>query len=87
MACDRAESKPKVKKTASLTNFSAALHHFCQCSKSIGVTPAFSIYLGVAEIAGGLGIALGVLTQLAAIGLILMNLVIACTVGGKYVLW
>ncbi|MDB6016707.1 MAG: hypothetical protein JWR19_4279, partial [Pedosphaera sp.] len=25
VACDRAETKPKVKKTASLTNFSAAL--------------------------------------------------------------
>ena len=89
-------------------------------AKSIGTTPAFTIFLGVAELAGGLGVALGVLTQLAAIGLILlmlgaiqkkifvwhtgfwgekasgwhydlmlvlMNLVIACTGGGKYVLW
>ena len=73
-----------------------------------------------AEIAGGLGVAFGVLTQLAAIGLILImlgaiqrkifvwhtgfwgekaagwhydlmlvliDLVIACTNGGKYVLW
>ena len=89
-------------------------------AKSIGMAPAFTIFLGVAELAGGLGVALGVLTQLAAIGLILimlgaiqkkifvwhtgfwgekasgwhydlmlllMNLVIACTDGGSYVLW
>ncbi len=89
-------------------------------AKTIGMTPAFTIFLGVAELAGGLGVAFGVLTQLAAIGLILlmmgaiqkkifvwhtgfwgenasgwhydlmlvlMNLVIACTDGGKYVLW
>ncbi len=89
-------------------------------ARSIGMTPAFTIFLGVAEIAGGLGIAFGVLTQLAAAGLILlmlgavhkkifvwhtgfwgekasgwhydlmlivMNIVIACTGGGKYVLW
>jgi putative oxidoreductase len=88
-------------------------------AKSIGTTPAFTMFLGAAELAGGLGVALGVLTQLAAIGLILlmlgaiqrkifvwhtgfwgekasgwhydlmlvlMNLVIACTDGGKYVL-
>ena len=89
-------------------------------AKSIGMTPAFTIFLGVAELAGGLGVALGVLTQFAALGLILlmlgaihrkifvwhtgfwgekasgwhydlmlvlMSLVIACTDGGKYVLW
>jgi putative oxidoreductase len=89
-------------------------------AESIGMTPAFTIFLGVAELAGGLGVACGVLTQLAAIGLILvmlgaihkkifvwhtgfwgekasgwhydlmlllMNGVIACTDGGKYVLW
>jgi putative oxidoreductase len=89
-------------------------------AKSIGMTPAFTIFLGVAELAGGLAVAFGVLTQLAAIGLILvmlgaihkkvfvwhtgfwgekasgwhydlmlvlMNVVIACTDGGKYVLW
>jgi putative oxidoreductase len=87
---------------------------------SIGMTPAFTAFLGVAELAGGLGVAFGVLTQLAAIGLILimlgaiqkkifvwhtgfwgtkatgwhydlmlvlMNVVIACTDGGSYVLW
>jgi putative oxidoreductase len=89
-------------------------------AKSIGMPPSFTIFLGVAEVAGGLGVAFGVLTQLAAIGLILImlgaiqrkvfvwhtgfwgekasgwhydlmlvliNLVIACTDGGKYVLW
>jgi putative oxidoreductase len=89
-------------------------------AESIGMTPALTTFLGVAEVAGGLGVAFGVLTQLAAIGLILimlgaiqrkiavwhtgfwgekasgwhydlmlllMNAVIACTDGGKYVLW
>jgi putative oxidoreductase len=89
-------------------------------AKSIGMSRAFAVFLGVAELAGGLGIAFGVLTQLAAIGLILimlgaiqkkifvwhtgfwgekafgwhydlmlvlMNVVIACTGGGKHVLW
>jgi putative oxidoreductase len=89
-------------------------------AKSIGLSPAFTMFLGVAELAGGLGLAFGVLTQLAAIGLILlmlgaiqkkifvwhtgfwgekssgwhydlmlvlMNVVIICTNGGKYVLW
>jgi putative oxidoreductase len=43
-------------------------------AKSIGMTPAFTIFLGVAEVAGGLGVAFGVLTQLAAMGLILIML-------------
>jgi len=41
---------------------------------SIGASPAFTRFLGVAELAGGLGVAFGVLTQLAAIGLILVML-------------
>ncbi len=89
-------------------------------AKSIGMTPAFTMLLGAAELAGGVAVACGVLTQLAAIGLILvmlgaiykkifvwhtgfwgekasgwhydlmlvlMNVVIACTDGGAYVLW
>ena len=89
-------------------------------AKSIGMSVGFTVFLGVAEIMGGLGVAFGVLTQLAAIGLILlmlgaiqkkifvwhtgfwgeknsgwhydlmlllMNIVIVCTGGGKYVLW
>ena len=88
-------------------------------SKSIGMPKGFTIFLGIAEVAGGLGVAAGVLTQLAAFGLILimlgaiqrkifawhtgfwgekasgwhydlmfilMNLVIAFTDGGNYVL-
>jgi putative oxidoreductase len=41
-------------------------------AKSIGMSKGFTIFLGVAELAGGLGVAAGVLTQLAAIGLILL---------------
>ena len=88
-------------------------------AKSIGMAKGFTIFLGIAEVAGGLGVAAGVLTQLAAFGLILimlgaiqkkifawhtgfwgekgsgwhydlmfvlMNLVIAFTDGGNYVL-
>jgi putative oxidoreductase len=88
-------------------------------SKSIEMPKGFTIFLGIAEVAGGLGVAFGVLTQLAAFGMIalmlgamgkkifswhtgfwgeknsgwhyelmfiLMNLVIACTDGGRYVL-
>jgi putative oxidoreductase len=88
-------------------------------AKSIGMSKAFTIFLGAAEVAGGLGVTFGVLIQLAAIGLILimfgaiqkkmfvwhtgfwgekasgwhydllfvvMNFVIACTEGGRYVL-
>ena len=43
-------------------------------SKSIGMSKTFTIFLGTAEIAGSLGIAFGVLTQPAAIGLILIML-------------
>ena len=89
--------------------------------KSIGMSPGFTRFLGVAELAGGLGVALGVLPQLAALGLVLvmlgaiqkkvvewktgfwgkygtdgwhyetmlvvMNLVVATTGGGRYVLF
>jgi putative oxidoreductase len=89
-------------------------------AKSIGLSPGLTMFVGAAELAGGLGVGFGVLTQLAAIGLILimlgaiqkkifvwhtgfwgekasgwhydlmlvlMNLVVACTNGGKYVIW
>lgn len=88
-------------------------------AKSIGMSKGFTIFLGIAEVAGGLGVSFGVLTQIAAFGLILimfgsiqkkamvwhtgfwgekasgwhydlmlvlMNLVIASTDGGAYVL-
>jgi putative oxidoreductase len=43
-------------------------------SKSIEMPKSFTIFLGIAEVAGGLGVAAGVLTQLAAFGLILIML-------------
>lgn len=89
--------------------------------QSIGMSPAFTAVLGAAELACALGVIFGVLTQLAAAGLILvmlgaiqkkifvwktgfwgkhgtdgwhydlmlvvMNLVIITTGGGRYVLW
>ena len=42
--------------------------------KSIGMSPGFTRFLGIAELAGGLGVAFGVLTQVAALGLILVML-------------
>ena len=88
---------------------------------SIGMSPGFTRFLGIAEMAGALGVAAGVLPSLAALGLILvmagaiqkkvfvwhtgfwgphgtdgwhydllfvaMNLVIATTLGGRFVLW
>jgi putative oxidoreductase len=42
--------------------------------KSIGLPPGVTHMLGLAELAGGLGVALGVLPQLAALGLILVML-------------
>lgn len=43
-------------------------------SKSIGMPKSFTIFLAAAELAGGAGLILGVLVQLAAIGLILIML-------------
>jgi putative oxidoreductase len=43
-------------------------------AKSIGMSKPFTIFLGAAEVAGGLGVATGVLTQLAAFGLIVIML-------------
>ena len=42
--------------------------------KLIGMPPGATRLLGLAELAGGLGVAFGVLTQLAALGLILVML-------------
>lgn len=52
--------------------------------KRLGFPPALTIVIGVAEIAGALGIAFGVLTQWAAIGLILIML---GAVGTKIFVW
>lgn len=43
-------------------------------AKSIGMSKGFTLFLGAAEVLGGLGVLLGVLTQLAALGLILVML-------------
>src|SRR5882724_10122531 len=43
-------------------------------SKSIGMTKGFTIFLGAFEVAASLGVIFGVLTQLAAAGLILIML-------------
>ena len=42
--------------------------------KSIELSPGITRFLGLAEIAGGLGVLLGILPQLAALGLILVML-------------
>jgi len=41
-------------------------------SQSIGMSQGLTIFIGIAEVAGGLGVAFGVLTQLAALGLTLI---------------
>jgi putative oxidoreductase len=43
-------------------------------SKDIGMSKGFTMFLGAAEVAGSLGVIFGVLTQLAAAGLILLML-------------
>jgi putative oxidoreductase len=43
-------------------------------SKSIEMSKGFTIFLGIVEVAGSLGVAFGVLTQLAAFGLIFLML-------------
>jgi putative oxidoreductase len=43
-------------------------------AKSIGMSVGFTVFLGAAELAGAIGLAAGVLTQWAAIGLILLML-------------
>jgi putative oxidoreductase len=43
-------------------------------SKDIGMSKRFTVFLGAAELAGGLGVISGVFAQLAAIGLILVML-------------
>ena len=43
-------------------------------SKDVGMSKSFTVVLGAAELAGGLGVISGVFAQLAAIGLILVML-------------
>ena len=57
--------------------FTSGLSHVRDPKKrgeSIGMSPAFTAFLGVAELAGSLGVAAGVLIQPAGIGLILLML-------------
>ena len=57
--------------------FASGLNHLkdpAGRSKSIGASTGFTVFLGFAEVLGSAGVALGVLTQLAAIGLILLML-------------
>jgi putative oxidoreductase len=42
--------------------------------KSIGLSPGFTRLIGMAELAAGLGVAFGILPQLAALGLVLVML-------------
>lgn len=42
--------------------------------QSIGMSKQFTLFIGLAEMAGSLGIAFGVLSQLAALGLVLVML-------------
>jgi len=53
-------------------------------SKSIEMPKSFTIFLGIAEVAGGAGIIVGVLQEFAAIGLILIML---GAVQKKIVVW
>jgi putative oxidoreductase len=50
------------------------MRHSEERSKSIEMSRGSTIFLGAAELLGGLGIIAGVLTQLAAIGLIVVML-------------
>jgi putative oxidoreductase len=52
--------------------------------RSIGLPPGVTRVLGLAEMAGGLGVALGILAQLAALGLIL---VMAGAIQKKIFVW
>ena len=57
--------------------FDSGLNHLrnpTERAKGIGASPGFTAFLGTAEVAGSAGVALGILTQLAAIGLILIML-------------
>ncbi len=53
-------------------------------AKSIGMSKSFTIFLGVAEMAGALGLMSGVLTQAAAFGL---SLIMLGAIQKKIFLW
>ena len=57
--------------------FDSGLNHLkdpTERAKSIGASRGFTIFLGTAEILGSIGVVLGILIQLAALGLILLML-------------
>lgn len=53
-------------------------------AKDLGLRRSFTAFLGVAELLGGLGVLFGILIQIAAAGLILVNL---GAVQKKVVVW
>jgi len=57
-----------------LTSGWSHITHTGERAKSIGMSKSFTLFLGAAETAGGMGVVFGVLTQLAALGLILVML-------------
>ncbi|HTV58168.1 MAG TPA: DoxX family protein [Verrucomicrobiae bacterium] len=50
------------------------LAHPAERSQSLGMTKAFTVFLGAAELAGALSLASGILIQFAALGLVLVML-------------
>ena len=50
------------------------LKHPAERAKSIGASTGFTVFLGAAEVLGSAGVALGILMQPAALGLILLML-------------
>jgi putative oxidoreductase len=53
-------------------------------SKDIEMSEGFTVFLGLAESAGSLGVKAGVMVQLAAAGLILIML---CAIAKKLLVW
>src|SRR5438309_12116160 len=59
----------------SLVFFDSGRHHLsnpAERSKSIGASAGFTVFLGTAEVLGSVGLALGVVTRLGALVLILI---------------
>ena len=53
-------------------------------AQSLGMSVGFTVFLGVAELAGAMGLVAGVLTQWAALGLILVMLGAICMKVAKW---
>ena len=52
----------------------AHISHAAERAKSIEMSKGFTLYLGMVELAGGMGLIFGVLTKIAALGLVLIML-------------